>query len=122
MRAISLPQPWASLAVSGRLAWLGMSRRTSHRGPLAIHARKAPGNPPADIRWHLGGPLPAGAVVGLVMLDDCLSMDLVPGGMLPESPYPVEPGGWAWMISGAKELDPIPCRGGRGMFEVSIGN
>ena len=120
MRVISLPQPWASLAVSGRLTWLARPQQTRHRGPLGIHARQRPGPLPADTRWRLSGPLPHGALLGMVVILDCRPIDLIPVDELDPGPFPAEPGWWAWEIGGARQWDPIPCRGGRGLFETEF--
>lgn len=120
MRAISLAQPWASLVVSGRVTWIARPQQTRHRGPLAIHARKSPGPLPADPAWHLPGALPLGALVGVVELQGCRSIDLIALDELSPGPFPAEPGWWAWDIRGARKMNPVPCPGGRGLFEVGI--
>jgi len=61
-----------------------------------------------------------GALVGVVELKGCRPIDLIPLDELPAGPFPAEPGWWAWNISGARELRPVPCRGGQGLFEVGI--
>ena len=42
MKAITIPQPYASLVAIGAKRFLTMDRTTAYRGPVAIHAGKEP--------------------------------------------------------------------------------
>jgi hypothetical protein len=87
MKALTIRQPWASLIAHGVKTIETRSWSTKHRGPIAIHAgtvvpadglsvgrwsvyRQVDGVRALDRsgEWH---PLPLGAVVAIVELDDC---------------------------------------------------
>ena len=55
MKAITIPQPYASLIIIGAKRFLTMDRATAYRGPVAIHARKAeiaPDTKAGLALWH----------------------------------------------------------------------
>ena len=118
MRALSLPQPWATLVATGQIRWLMRPWRTMHRGLLAIHARKQPHPEMRSARWRPLGRLPLGALVGVVEVVGCRPVDLLPAKILEGGLFPAEPGWWAWELSEARPMAPVACAGGRGLFEV----
>lgn len=75
MKAISLHQPWAQLVVAGRKRIETRSWKTSHRGPLLIHAaRTRIGEEFCRIYRIDPESLRYGFVVGCVELVDCIEM------------------------------------------------
>lgn len=94
LRAVTLWQPWASLAALGLKQYETRSWRTAYRGPLLIHAAKSSPMREAvelarmvDWRLLLGLPLdlpprdalhalPRGAVIGCVSLAGCLRVEV----------------------------------------------
>lgn len=138
MRAITLRQPWASLIGRGKSNET-RSWRTSHRGPLAIHAAKT--FPIEAMRFCLNprvaetlAPLrmgdiplekclPRGAVVAVAELVDCFQIpSLVPHGLRLSDNERVfgayAPGRWVWVLENVRFVDPpIPARGRQGLWE-----
>lgn len=139
MKAISLWQPWASLIASGAKQIETRSWYTSYRGPLAIHASKrrvkselieladdddyiaALGVKPEEALQKLMD-LPLGAIVAVVNLSGCYSVEAVrvPSGLGEEywlGNY--DRGRYAWILTDVRPLaDPIPFKGAQGFFDV----
>lgn len=80
MKAITLWQPWASLWCSPAKIHETRHWKTSHRGPLLVHAAKKTETHSSEevrqiCRRVLGKSwldLPYGALVGLVIIEDCV--------------------------------------------------
>jgi hypothetical protein len=116
MKALSVCQPWAWAIVTGIKTVENRYRRTSHRGPLVIHASRSrrylgqnfadllPGLPPAD-------QLDFGALVGVVEVVGCVPLAEVEG-----DPFALGP--WCWVLSGARQIGPVPFQGQVGLFHV----
>lgn len=151
MKCLSLWQPWATLVVIGakRIETRGWSTR--YRGPLAIHASKRFAQ---DERQICMEPtfssalvsaghsklrdLPLGAVIGTVMLVDCIEIPagtpcedkllgdgiLVRGVKLPPDGDECDfgnylPGRFAWVLDEPLRFpQPLPYRGAQGLFEI----
>lgn len=134
---ISLWQPWASLVVAGLKQYETRSWKTDWRGPLLIHATVTSPALPADTvaptRRRLLCPdvlgdfdrLPRGAILGIVMLDDCqptvqgakwvgdLSLEERARGNF-------EPFRYGWRLSQPVKLQsPLQWKGGQGMRNVN---
>jgi hypothetical protein len=116
MKALSVHQPWAWAIVHGIKGIENRSRRTYYRGPLLIHASKSrrelgddysellPGLPPVE-------ELPFGAIVGIVRLVDCVSLDEVEGDRFATGP-------WCWLLEEAQPIaSEIAWGGQRGLFD-----
>lgn len=170
MKALSLHQPWASLVALGYKSIETRRWATHHRGPLAIHAAK---RDPGRERWFspelaqilceagLGsdyllapngscarvrlGPMPLGAVVAVVDLDDVVATEDVRWSIEIDRPYRrvVErsgvdhidwylvsererpcgdygPGRFVWLLRRVRALDePIGARGQQKLWEWS---
>jgi len=116
MKALSVCQPWAWAIVAGIKTIENRWRPTRHRGPLVIHASKSrryleedfsellPGLPPWD-------ELDYGALVGVVEVVDCVPLAEVEG-----DPFAIGP--WCWLLSGARGIRPVPCKGQVSLFSV----
>lgn len=118
MRALSVRQPWAWLIIQGHKPVENRSRRTSHRGPLLIHAAKGMTSDEygeAKLLAHsLGVTVPdfdeleRGGIVGQVDVIDCVT----------EHPSPYFFGKYGYVL---KDAQPLPFReykGQLGIFEV----
>jgi len=134
MKALSVLQPWAWAIVFGGKSIENRAWRTTHRGPLLIHAAssgrlfgrglalEAVGPerffaPAPTVRALLPG-LPSieqltfGALIGTVDLVDVVRFDDV-------GPDPFAEGPWCWRLESPQPLAvPIPWRGLPGVFEV----
>jgi hypothetical protein len=130
VKALSLPQPGASLWLHGPKLHDTRTFRTSHRGWLVVHASKTLERPPATVAalcarkfgsdWFKT--LPRGALIGAIYLHDCeptgiarkhvLFDDLLCGDFTP--------GRWAWRRIGVsiRFERPVPYRGAAGLFDV----
>lgn len=143
MKAISLWQPWATLMAVGAKQCETRSWGTSHRGPLAIHAAKAPLPWMVDIiradwQWWrdafekagfeieperklIGfGGLPRGCIIATVDLVSCTRTTAENAPPYPERAFgDYTPGRYHWHTANCKRLDtPIPFKGKQGFFNV----
>lgn len=136
-KVISLTQPWATLVVIGAKHYETRSWFTGHRGPLMIHASKGF---PADCRslaktepfrrcLQLAGfnhpdDLPIGALVGRVIMTECMSTAYAEGGVQnwdQERQFgDFAPGRYAWLfIKPERIAGPIPCAGKLGLWNMT---
>lgn len=133
MKIVSLWQPWASLFAGGRKAIETRSWRFPFELPcvLAIHAAKClgPGQRAAFLNPEFaaalaalgyGGPVPLGAVVGVVRIKEVIRF--TEGMHPPPEPEALfgdfRPGRWGWVADKARLFArPIPLRGQQGIWE-----
>ncbi len=126
MKAISLLQPWASLAVMGIKRYETRIWNTDHRGPLLIHASQrwdrkllkiAQSTP---FRHFIDHPdaLPRGRIIGQVEVVRTLKtaqwLRDFPGYADSDEFYfgDYDPGRWAWELRNAVQFaEPIPTKG-----------
>ena len=134
MKALSVRQPWAWAIVQGYKTVENRSWLTQYRGPILIHAAKAPSRvslcesvldllmlsrhtyPEMDIPDPDVTPnaMAFGSFVGTVEVVDMLTMS---DPRAHASPY--YQGGTAWLLGNAKAFDrPIPFAGRQGLFDV----
>ena len=128
MKALSLWQPYATLAVTGVKHYETRGWWTDYRGLLAIHATKKPVKsvirmlPPevvGTISRALHGRellrLPTGAVLGTVYIEDCIEItESFIASLTPREracgDFTI--GRYAWVMEGAHEYErPIPAEG-----------
>jgi activating signal cointegrator 1 len=131
VKALALPQPWASLVIGGELRSEVRAHPTAHRGRVAVHARLA--FPAAarllctreplrsallralgHARW---ADLSCGALLGTVELADCRPADDDPA----EAAALLRPPRVRWVWEFRRPLPlatPIPHRGRAGLFDV----
>lgn len=109
MLALTIHPEYAAAICGGLKTIEWRSRRTSHRGLIAIHAS-----------------LPVGAIIGLAEITGCEEIGLpsfwpdLAGRALPGNVNP-DPRGWpvAWLLAHARLLPtPITCRGKLGLWEI----
>ncbi len=135
MRTLSVLQPWATLLIAGTKRCDARGWRTTHRGPLAIHAcsRFAPSSrelcehePYRSALRRLGIDdcmrLPRGVVLGTVRLLDCVRIEEVlelPDDECLLGDY--RPGCWVWQFADPVLLsEPVPVSGRLGVFESPL--
>jgi hypothetical protein len=133
MKALSLTQPWATLVVTGEKEIETRSWRTNHHGIIAIHASKgfpawARGEshyPPfrEAIRRHgydSAPDLPLGAIVGVVTLMGCVKTEALRERLTGKEKLfgDYSDGRFGWYLSDPARVEPIPCRGALGLWEI----
>jgi predicted transcriptional regulator len=133
MKVLSLLQPWASLVVLGLKKIEIRSWRTSHRGGLLIHAsvekRSRFINRNAFKKYvpHFYS-LPFGAIVGSVMLDDIVAVEMLQLSDARMNAHTLEEkafgdyskGRYAWLLSEPVEFKkPINIRGSLNLWEYT---
>lgn len=81
MKCLSVRQPFAWAILKGKKRVENRSRLTKHRGPVLLHAGKIPpkleGELPDGTPVPRAVDLPLGAIVGAVVIVDCLPFDFV---------------------------------------------
>jgi ASCH domain len=120
MKCVSVHQPWAWAIFHAGKGVENRSWRTKYRGPLLIHASKSRRSYDREAalywpsRYGVDLPawdeLPAGAIVGIVDLVDCLP----PAGLGPWAEGPV-----CWVFARPRTFAvPVPFRGAQLLFDV----
>ena len=119
LRALSVRQPWAWAIIQGYKDVENRTRSTSFRGRLLIHAGLKVDPRGFQFLWEKGlhrrvpDELPRGQLIGTVEL-----LDVLDG-------YPSD-----WAVRGHRHLvlrrpneflNPIPCKGGLGLFVPDVG-
>lgn len=129
MKAITLHQPWATLIALGHKTIETRSWPTSYRGQVAIHAGKQIDVEAFDDFEDLlstGGfrnakELPAGAVVAVATLSDCVRMTkhwYEPASVMEHELGYFAPGRYAWHLADVEPLQvPVPTRGYQGLWD-----
>jgi activating signal cointegrator 1 len=131
MKALSLTQPWAQLVVLGEKQFETRSWRSGYRGLLAIHASKGFPARAKDLLnarqfaqslglFGINKPLPLGAIVGIVELTSCIDTSIARGRLTDKEVAfgNWSPERWAWQLKNPEMLNPIPCKGALGLWEV----
>jgi hypothetical protein len=140
MKSISLHQPYASLIAHDLKHWETRPMRTHHRGPLAICAALRnvmkdfnpvePSSPWHYARIYMGlSDLPAGAVVAVVDVVDCLpTREWVRRYVSRFSPPAIDrelaygdfsAGRFAWKLENLRMIErPVSVKGQQGMFNL----
>ena len=136
MKAITLTQPWASLVAIGAKCNETRGWKTSHRGPLAIHAAK--GWPKAAREFSRSGlvknllgdnyEFPRGVVVATCNLVDILPVEVFSQESLLEMPQlsaqecllgDYGQNRYAWLLEDIEALkEPISARGALSIWEL----
>lgn len=119
MKTISVRQPWAALIASGVKTIENRSWAAIHRGPIAIHAGKAPA--PTNLIESLtskGYRIPQlryGKILAVATLTDCMKLEDLPSELRYNR---FAEGEWCWILKDVKAIDPIPYKGKLGLFDV----
>lgn len=116
MKALSIRQPWAWLILHGGKDCENRPWRTTHRGPLLIHASKTVDREAyAQLRARgvdmpaLSG-MPIGGIVGHVYVVDCVEEH--------ESEWFTGP--YALVLANPEPREFVPRKGRLGLFEVAL--
>lgn len=128
MKALTIHQPFASAIITGLKRVENRSWQTRYRGPLAIHASKAPTQTEwltyvQEIALMNAGleikSLPHGAIIGIVELVDCrYSYEYIADNPRDEWAF----GPMCWVMANPRKLaTPIPIRGRLGLWNIDTG-
>jgi hypothetical protein len=123
IKALTICQPYAELILRGDKRVENRTWPTKYRGPLLIHAGKGTSWLGAGDRLRYPG-MSFGAIVGVARLTDCILMERVSTGRLPDylrwmSGHLHCSGPFCWVLQDVRRLPrPIPWRGRQGLFEV----
>lgn len=126
-KAITLTQPWAQLVATGKKQVETRSWSTHYRGPLYIHAAK--GFPAKARRFaaeQFGNPgvmghMPLGVIVARCYLLDCRPVEHMSVSEQERKYGDYSPGRYAWILTNIEQLEPIPCKGMLGLWEIPEG-
>jgi hypothetical protein len=120
MKTLSIRHPWIDLILAGNKTIEIRTWATRYRGRLLLHASAGYGisERDASARFGLERPAPQtlGAIVGVAYLVECRKVQPEDWqhALLP----PLEGKLWAWVFTGARAVEPIPCAGKRTLFDV----
>jgi len=128
MKAITLPQPWASLVAIGVKKIETRPYATRYRGPLAIHAAKT--SSPVDDPYYRSllsdaglayAELPYGVILATCRLEECEKITHANSPCYPEYAFSdFKPGWYAWKLAEIKPLaEAVPSKGHRGLWECT---
>lgn len=107
INCLSVRQPYASAILDGLKVEEYRSRKTNHRGLLAIHASMTLEPTGLENYDYIPETLTFGAILGVVEVVDCVECE----------------SGFAWQLANPLWLDtPIPFKGKVGLFPVDIDN
>lgn len=146
MKAITLWQPWATMAVLGIKQHETRSWPTKYRGQLLIHAAARferawletvvqaiehvlAVDVPRPLHrfinssaYRYPGAYAVGALVGFVDVTDCYAVESAHSQGLDAALGDYSAGRWAWQLQGAVPFaNPIPCRGRQGFWNYEPG-
>lgn len=116
MKALSIKQPWASLAAAGHKTVECRTWRTTYRGPLLICSSKG------DFEINDGLIAPGGMALGVVELMDVRPMTSadLDAAFLPDEWHADARKGFAWILQKQYEIIPVPIKGRLNLFEADV--
>jgi len=124
MKAITIQQPWAEMIARGLKRVENRSWRTSHRGPLAIHAGKSTAAMEMEnseewperygVALPQFGELQFGAIIAVVELRDCVALEDLQAKL---RGHPFATGPWCWVLDGVERVEPVMCAGKQMIWE-----
>lgn len=120
VKAITVCQPYAELLLrkgpTGELVKPYENRTwpTGYRGRLLIHAGKS--RDWLDCEPPIEG-LVFGAIIGMVVLRDCVHIDTVSEDVLD---HPHAEGPWLWVVESPMRCKPFPFKGALGLWNVHV--
>ena len=126
LKALTIPQPWATLIINGIKDVENRSRRTHYQGPLLIHSAKSFGRANEEaaldtIQTHginmvdamlLCSPhwAPRGFILGTVDVVDCVDNSSSEWAAF---------GPWHWLLENPQPWpEPVPWRGRQGLWSI----
>jgi len=107
MKAISMHQPYASITAQGRKTIETRSWQILHRGDLLIVSTQRP---------KMTGFL-CGFALCIVDVYDCRKMTKEDE---PAACCKIYDGAWAGLLRNIRKIEPFPCRGCQGIYQVEI--
>ena len=118
MKALSVRPPWAWAIAHARKRVENRSRRTTYRGPVAIHASKnLKGSDLKALERILGRPVDPQRFVRGAIVATALLVDVVPAERC-HNRWVVGP--WCWVLRKIRPLkDPIYLSGSLGLWDPS---
>lgn len=123
MQAVTLHQPWASLIANGSKQYETRNWKTDYRGLIAIHAGKKQDTSNSQLLELAEvkniSELPAGAVVAIVELTDCILM--TEEFIAAQSETEKACGNWtpnryAWKLENVRAIEPVTIAGKQGLW------
>lgn len=126
-KALTVRQPWAHLITCGQKPIENRTRTIRYRGPIALHAGKALDRHAltALTRAWPAGTIPAapdlvtGAIIAVVeLVDSHRAGSEVCDGDCERWGRP-GPDGFHWRLAAPAPVDPIPCRGQLGLWQLA---
>lgn len=127
MKVITIRQPWANLVALSLKTIETRNWKTKYRGPIAIHAGKTVDNMAVEYieKYHnfAAQVVPVGAIIAVSFIVDIIEYksqkqwlnddNLHLCGFLRSTKYGL-------IFGETRIVDPIPCHGMPGLFEVEI--
>lgn len=130
MKTLTVRQPYAQMIVWGVKHYETRSWSTKYRGGLMIHAGKAWQKAERELCQHpdiqavldahetAANDLVRGAIIGFCNVVDVIPVeDLGEIDRLERQLGFYQPGNYAWLLDGAKTIDPVPAKGSQGFWE-----
>lgn len=119
LRTLSLKQPWAWLVVNGYKDIENRSWRTTHRGPLLIHASRSNELLTLQVKdeikrvygVELPGEVDIGGIIGVVDVVDCVKRH--------RSKWKFK-SSWGWVLENPRRLPFRKCKGFVGVFKPEL--
>lgn len=123
MQAITLHQPWASLIANGSKQYETRSWSTIYRGSIAIHAGKKQDGSNLKLlelaEVNDISELPAGAVIAIAQLTDCILMTekfIAAQSETERACGDWTPGRYAWKLENVRTIEPVEIAGKQGLW------
>ena len=127
MKTITIDPVWAWAIRRGIKTVENRTWYIKHRGDLAIHAGQGTPQRDRESRAILEGlghevpvSLPRGAVVAVVTLFDCLSVEEAQRIYPPLADDPFCSGPECWLLKNIRPINPIPCPGKQGLWNFEF--
>lgn len=127
MRALTIQQPWAEMIARGVKRVENRTWRTRYRGPLAIHVGKSRAWMESEdaSAWPVryGVPMPRldelafGAIIAVAELVDCVPVEDLSAEL---RGHPFASGPWCWVLTNAKRIEPIRCKGAQLVWTTDL--
>lgn len=116
MKALSIKQPWASLAAAGHKTIECRTWRTTYRGSLLICSSKG------DFEINDGLIAPGGMALGVADLVDVHPMTKadLDKAFLPDELQADALKGFAWVLRKQYEIVPVPIKGRLNLFDADV--
>lgn len=120
MKTITIRQPWAWAIMAGHKLIENRTWRTSHRGPLFIHAgAQVDADPRCAALFAALGILPPVNLVRGCILGSVKMVDVVPLEGVSSDPWAFGP--WCWILESPVLFpEPVPWKGQLSLFDIPL--